>query len=166
MKKRSRKMDAGTVSGSHGQFDVVTRGRHPTVNTWAQGRPPLCRAAPAFFWQVGAVSTTGLPFQLHSCARDGRCTRITWRGSIPTPCSSWGQEGLDKGPTPSLPAGSYLVPLSGPATAPPFCRPKRPRPGATPEGGDSPTKDQDPQRRPHVGLFVGRAQGVPRVQRL
>ena len=53
MKKRSRKMDAGTVSASHGQFDVVTRGRRPAENTLAQGRPPPCRVAPAFFGRQG-----------------------------------------------------------------------------------------------------------------
>ena len=46
-KKRSRKLDVGTVSGSHRQFGVVIRGQYSAVDTWAPGRPPPCRAAPA-----------------------------------------------------------------------------------------------------------------------
>ena len=46
-KKRSRKLHAGIVSGSHRQFAVIIRGRNSAVDTWAQSRPPSCRAAPA-----------------------------------------------------------------------------------------------------------------------
>ena len=174
-KKRSRKSDVGTVSGSHRQFAVVIRGQYSTVDTWAPGRPPPCRAAPAGFRQAGAVSTTDFSFQLHSRAWDGSCTGTTWHRALPTPRFSCGKEGLDKGSTPSLPTRSYLVPgknclVSG-RSAPSrhgsaLSRTQTPSPRGDPEGGDGPAKDDDPQRRPHVGFLVGRAQGVPRVQRL
>ena len=154
MKKRSRKMDAGTVSASHGQFDVVTRGRHPTMNTWAQGRPPPCRASPAFFGRQGRFQLLVFLFSCLPAQGMGTAEESPGVGQFLTRAPRGGT-GLNKGPTPSLPAWSYLVPgksclvseCSKFRTIPPRLHPLA-DPNALaqgrPQGGQQP-----PQRRPH-----------------
>ena len=138
MKKRSRTLGAGAVSASQGQFEVVTWGQCPAVNTLTQERPPPCRAAPVFF---GGQRRFQLLVFLFSCL--GTTQESPGVGSFMTRAPRGGKKAWIKAQRQACQHGhtwyrgrilwSASVPHH-PAMAPPSRIPKRPRPGATPMG--------------------------------
>ena len=142
-KKRSRKLDVGTVSGSHRQFAAVIRGQYSAVDTWAPGRPPPCRAAPAgpgrpgrfqlllFLFSCIPAHGTGAaqepPGIRHFLPRASRVGKRAWIKAQRQACQqghTWYRGRI---------VWSAGVPHH-PATAQPSRGPRRPRPGATPRG--------------------------------
>ena len=142
-KKRSRKMQAGTASGSHTQSAGVIRGRSSAVDTWAQGCHPSCRAGSA---NSGRPRRFQLLVLLLSCTPTrgtGTAQEPPGMGRSLTQASRGGKRAWIKAQRQACQQGhawyrgrvvwSTDIPHHA-AIAQPSRRPRRIRPGATPRG--------------------------------
>ena len=142
-KKRSRGLHAGIVSGSYRQLAGIIRGSDSAEDTWAQGRPHSCRAAPAGLGRPRRFQLLVLLFSCLPVHGMGAAQEPLGTGPSHPHASCVGKRAWIKAQRQACQQGqtwyrgrvvwSADVPRH-PAIAQPTRRLRRNRPGATPRG--------------------------------